>query len=70
MNRVLLHCNKKIQTLGLGFYRGLLDTIDNCCVQITKLQKANAISLDQISINEDRITVFMLSRRAYCHMRV
>ena len=50
-----------IETLGLESFRGLLDTTDNCCVLMRDF------FVDQISIIEDRITVFMLSRRVYCH---
>ena len=59
-----------IQTIGLEFHRGLLDAIDNC-LRRSKLERLKRdLFEDRIAIIEDRVTVFTLSRRAYCHTNI
>ena len=60
-------CNKMIQTIGLEFYRGLLDVIDNCLCRSKLERLMRDLFEDQTAIIEDRITVLVLLRRAYCH---
>ena len=62
-------CNKMPLTLGLEFSEVYWIRLITVCAD-HKTWKSNAWFpfQDQIAIIEDRITVFMLSRRAYCHI--
>ena len=60
-------CNNMIQIIGLEFYRGLLDVINNCLCRSKLERLMRDLFEGQIAIIEDRITVLVLLCRAYCH---